>query len=184
MLVRGGFPKYGDAHKLGARESGSGSGARGRVRRPRKYTIRRCPHRSVFAPGSIGNLGPGLDILGLAVGGRATSCRGRAGHRGVIDDPGHPSLPGIPPAHSSGIAARAVLRAPGAIRFSLRVRKGFRSPADREAAPPRRWRAVAANLLLDRPLPHEALLEAALEAEASWRGGTPTTSRHSAAAWC
>jgi homoserine kinase len=123
----------------------------------------------VFAPGSVGNLGPGLDILGLAVGGAGDEVIAeRHGEAGVIiADPGHPALPTDPAAHSSGIAANEVLRrAEAGFGVRLRVRKGLPlaggqggSAASAVAG------ALAANLLLDRPLPDEALILAALEAE-------------------
>ena len=123
----------------------------------------------VFAPGSIGNVGPGLDVLGLAIGGAGDEVIAeRAGVGGVIiEESGHPSLPTDPDAHSSGIAAREVLReARAAFGVRLRVRKrlplagGQGGSASSAVAG-----ALAANLLLDRPLPVDALLRAALEAE-------------------
>jgi homoserine kinase len=124
----------------------------------------------VFAPGSVGNVGPGLDVLGLAIGGAGDEVIAeRLGDGGVvIADPGHPSLPTDPGAHSSGIAAREVLRrAAAGFGVRLRVRKGLPlaggqggSAASAVAG------ALATNLLLDRPLPQEALILAALEAEA------------------
>lgn len=123
----------------------------------------------VFAPGSIGNIGPGLDVLGLAVGATGDEVIAeRTDSRGVsIADPGHPSLPTDPSAHTSGIAALDVLRQAGA-RFGvrLRVRKGLPlaggqggSAASAVAG------ALAVNHLLDQPLPDTALLQAALRAE-------------------
>src|SRR5678815_1609268 len=82
----------------------------------------------VFAPGSVGNVGPGLDILGLAVGGAGDEVRAERHPGGgvVIEDPGHPALPADARAHTSGIAAAEVLRAAG-VTFGLRlwVRKGL-----------------------------------------------------------
>lgn len=124
----------------------------------------------MFAPGSVGNVGPGLDILGLAVDGAGDEVIATRQDRPgvVITDPGHPSLPRDAGAHSSGIAAGAVLRLAGAgFGVALRVRKGLPlaggqggSAASAVAG------ALAANLLLDDPLPDEALILAALEAEA------------------
>jgi homoserine kinase len=124
----------------------------------------------VFAPGSVGNLGPGLDVLGLAIGGAGDEVLAmRGGPAGVhIDDPGHPSLPTDPAAHSSGIAAGEVLRAAGAT-FGLRlaVRKGLPLAGGQGgSASSAVAGALAANLLLDTPLSNEVLLQAALEAEA------------------
>lgn len=128
----------------------------------------------VFAPGSIGNLGPGLDILGLAVAGLGdvVTAERTEGSGVVIDEPGHPALPSDPTRHTSGIAATEVLLHAGA-RFALRLRveKGLPlcggqggSAASAVAG------AVAANLLLDHPLPSRTLLLAALEAEARVAG--------------
>jgi len=124
----------------------------------------------VFAPGSIGNLGPGLDILGLAVTGKGDIVTAeRSARTGVvIDDPGHASLPRDSSRHSSGIAAMAVLRSAGAsFGLSLSLEKGLPlSGGQGGSAASAVAGAVAANALLDRPLPPMALLEAALEAEA------------------
>ncbi len=124
----------------------------------------------VFAPGSIGNLGPGLDILGLAVGGAGDEVIAeRHGSAGVvIADPGHPSLPTDAAAHTSGIASSEVLRRAGA-GFGVRlvVRKGLPlSGGQGGSAASAVAGALATNLLLDRPLPSSALVLAALEAEA------------------
>jgi len=128
----------------------------------------------VFAPGSIGNVGPGLDILGLAVAGLGDVVTAeRSEDSGVIiDEPGHPALPTDAAHHTSGIAAAEVLFRAGA-RFGLRLRieKGLPlcggqggSAASAVAG------AVAANLLLNDPLPSRTLLLAALEAEARVSG--------------
>ena len=122
----------------------------------------------VFAPGSIGNLGPGLDILGLAVGdvGDTVTASRRPAAGVVIEDPGHPSLPADPARHTSGIAARAVLEAAGAtFGLSLRITKGLPlSGGQGGSAASAVAGAVAASLLLDSPLPETALLDAALQA--------------------
>jgi homoserine kinase len=123
----------------------------------------------VFAPGSIGNVGPGLDILGLAVTGLGDVVTAeRTGGSGVvIDEPGHPALSSDPTRHTSGIAATEVLLRAGA-RFALRlqVEKGLPlSGGQGGSAASAVAGAVAANLLLDHPLPTRTLLLAALEAE-------------------
>jgi homoserine kinase len=144
-------------------------------RRPSKVYNPSMPAQArVYAPGSIGNLGPGLDILGLAVTGKGDVVTAERSARPgvVIDDPGHPSLPRDPSRHSSGIAASAVLRRAGApFGLSLRVEKGLPlSGGQGGSAASAVAGAVAANFLLDRPLPAMALLEAALEAEAAVAG--------------
>lgn len=126
----------------------------------------------VFAPGSVGNVGPGLDILGLAVTGLGdTVTAERSTQPGIeVLDPGHPALPTDPSRHTAAIAAGAVLRLAGAGQregLRLRVVKGLPieggqggSAASAVAG------AVAANLLLGKPLGPGDLLLAALEAEA------------------
>jgi homoserine kinase len=128
-----------------------------------------------FAPGGIGNLGPGLDILGCAVTGPGDSVRARRiDQPGVrIDAPGHPDLPSDAAHHASGIAARAVLERAGAadVGVALEIVKGLPlaggqggSAASAVAG------AVAVNALLGEPLDHAELLEAALESEAKLAG--------------
>jgi homoserine kinase len=83
-----------------------------------------------FAPGSIGNLGPGLDVLGCAVTGPGDQVHAwwndDAGGV-VIVDAGHPDLPTDPLRNACAIAAQAVLdRAPHLARgVSLSVHKGL-----------------------------------------------------------
>ena len=127
-------------------------------------------HVTVFAPGSVGNVGPGLDILGLALTGPGDRVTAELAARpGVtILDPGHPDLPTDPDRHAAGIAAGAVLAAAGArgMGLVLRCRKDLPlaggqggSAASAVAG------AVAANLLLGAPLDAAALLLAALASE-------------------
>jgi threonine synthase len=129
----------------------------------------------VFAPGCIGNIGPGLDILGLAVTGPgdAVFAELTAIPGVVITDAGHPELPTDPARHTAGIAARAVLDRVGETRrgVSLRVSKGLPlaggqggSAASAVAA------AVAVNTLLGSPLARDGLLLACLMAEETVAG--------------
>ncbi len=85
---------------------------------------------TAYAPGSIGNVGPGLDILGLAVAGAGdTVTVKRTDSAGVmILDPGHSELPTDPERHTAALAARQVARLAGASHpfgMELRVRKGL-----------------------------------------------------------
>lgn len=133
-------------------------------------------HVRVFAPGSIGNVGPGLDILGLALAGAGDTILARrtASRRLVVTEPGDPALPRAVRRHAAGIAARAVLRRAGVLGrlgLELRVHKGLPlaggqggSAASAVAG------AVAANELAGRPLGRSELLLAALEAEAAVAG--------------
>lgn len=130
----------------------------------------------VYVPGSIGNVGPGLDILGLAVrgaGDRVIAER-TTGRAIVVADPGHPSLPTDPERHSTALAARAALRRGGRrgrIGMVLRLHKGLPlSGGQGGSAASAVAGAVAANALMGSPLETVDLLEAALEAEATVAG--------------
>jgi homoserine kinase len=130
----------------------------------------------VFAPGSIGNVGPGLDILGLAVSGAGDTVEAELLDAPgiVLADPGHPSLPTVPERHASAIAALAVLRRAGvAETFGLRLRviKGLPlSGGQGGSAASAVAGAVAANQLLNTPLAPEDLLLAGLESESVLAG--------------
>jgi homoserine kinase len=128
---------------------------------------------TAFAPGGVGNIGPGLDILGLALAGRGDTVRAEwADERGIrILDSGHPDLPVDAAHHTAGLAAVAVLERAGDQRsrnrgMALTVQKGLPlsggqggSAASAVAA------AVAVNALLGNPLDRLALVSACLEAE-------------------
>jgi homoserine kinase len=130
---------------------------------------RSAPSVRAFAPGGIGNLGPGIDILGCAVTGPGDAVTASFGEApGVtIADPGHPDLPRDSDRHASGIAAGEVLRRAGAKRgVVLCVEKGLPlaggqggSAASAVAG------ALAVNALLGTPLPKADVLECALVAE-------------------
>ena len=128
---------------------------------------------TAFAPGGVGNVGPGLDILGLAVAGAGDRVHAEWTREAGIHlrDPGHPNLPRDPARHTSALAARAVLAAaretlPGTRGIALSVTKGLPlaggqggSAASAVAG------AVAVNALLGGPLDRHALLDACLVAE-------------------
>ncbi|MBK8249675.1 MAG: homoserine kinase [Gemmatimonadetes bacterium] len=131
-------------------------------------------------PGSIGNFGPGLDILGAAIsgGGDSVTATWLEGDGVRVLDPGHPALPTDPTLHASAIAASAVLRLAiaGGLRLprraiGLSVRKGLPlaggqggSAASAVAG------AVATNALLGSPCDRDSLIRAALEAESRVAG--------------
>lgn len=123
-----------------------------------------------FAPGGIGNLGPGLDILGCAVTGPGDAVRAvRIDGRGVrVIDAGHPDLPTEPDRNAAAIAAGEVLKRAGIVDLGvgLHIEKGLPlaggqggSAASAVAG------AVATNALLGEPLDRPELLRAALVAE-------------------
>ena len=132
-----------------------------------------------FAPGSIGNFGPGIDVLGAALTGAGDEVR--AAFNGtpdiVVAEPGLPELPRDPARHTSAIAAREVLKRAGMSEHgvTLRVHKGLPlaggqggSAASAIAA------AVAVNQLvvdaLGDGLDAHALLSASLVAESRVAG--------------
>jgi homoserine kinase len=127
-----------------------------------------------YAPGSVGNVGPGLDILGLAVTGAGDRVTAR-----VTPGPGltvatdGPAIPTDPDRNTASLAARAVMARAGASAFglALTLEKGLPlsggqggSAASAVAA------AVAVNHLLGRPLNPHGLLLATLEAEEAVAG--------------
>jgi homoserine kinase len=125
---------------------------------------------AVFAPGSVSNLGAGFDCLGAAVAGigdRVVAERGT--HRGVVvSGVSDARIPSDPARNTAALAAAAALRLAGSeAGVRLRVEKGLPlagglggSAASAVAG------ARAADALLGLGLEPEALLVAALEAEA------------------
>ena len=133
---------------------------------------------TAFAPGGIGNVGPGLDILGLAVDGAGDAVRAEwTRESGVaLRDPGHPKLSRDPARHTAALAARAVLtaageRLAGRRGIALSVRKGLPlSGGQGGSAASAVAGAVAVNALLGMPLDQRALLDACLIAEETVAG--------------
>ena len=139
------------------------------------------PVRAIaYAPGSIGNLGPGLDILGCAVEGAGDTVVAEfAQSPGItVLEPGHASLSTDPTRHASAIAAHAVVRQAthmGATTpsggLALRVTKGLSlSSGQGGSAASAVAGAAAVNALIGSPLSRDELLEAALYAETQVAG--------------
>jgi homoserine kinase len=123
-----------------------------------------------FAPGSIGNLGPGLDVLGCAITGAGdvvtASVAASPGIR--IEHPGHRDLSDDPQTHTSGIAAHEVLRRAGATSLGivLAIEKGLPlSGGQGGSAASAIAGAAAVNALLGAPLDANDVLRSALVAE-------------------
>ncbi|NUP72070.1 MAG: homoserine kinase [Gemmatimonadaceae bacterium] len=132
------------------------------------------------APGGIGNLGPGLDVLGCAVSGLRDEVTAQwfDAPRITLLDPGHPELPSTSSRHTAAIAAAAVLahakrRGVGlrAAGIALTVRKGLPlSGGQGGSAASAAAGASAANALLGAGLDASALLACCLDAEAKVSG--------------
>lgn len=137
-------------------------------------------HATAYAPGSIGNFGPGLDVLGCAVEGLGDEVTAEWHDvPGVtVIDPGHPDLPAATERHASGIAALAVVRRATSLGtttpargIALRVRKGLPLAAGQGgSAASAVAGAAAVNALIGEPLTRLELMAAALSAEAQLAG--------------
>lgn len=130
---------------------------------------------TAHAPGSIGNLGPGLDVLGAAITGVGDSVTAEwSATSGVtVLESGHPDLPTDATCHTAALAASAVLQLAADLEvrlpprgIALTVRKGLPlaggqggSAASAVAG------AVAVNALIGAPLERHDLLAACLTAE-------------------
>lgn len=140
-------------------------------------TIRRV---IATTPGGIGNLGPGLDVLGCAVAGARDEVLAKWHHAPGITvlEPGHPDLPRTSSRHTSAIAAAAVLHEAlcrGAKLdgdgIALSVKKGLPlSGGQGGSAASAVAGAAAANGLLGGLLDTNAILECCLVAEAKVAG--------------
>lgn len=128
-----------------------------------------------FAPGTVANLGPGVDILGLAlagIGDTVTAVRDES--REIrIRSSGHPEISTDPRWNTAGIAAAGVLRkaGKGATGLSLTIEKGLPlSGGQGGSAASAAAAAVAVNELLGSPLSRMDLLEPCLAAEETVAG--------------
>jgi homoserine kinase len=134
---------------------------------------------TAFAPGGIGNIGPGLDILGLAVAGIGDTVTAEWHDTPGIHvvDAGHPDLPRDAARHTSALAARAIValaaqRGTAMDRgIGLSVRKGLAlSGGQGGSAASAVAGAVAVNALLGAPLERRELMDACLAAEEAVAG--------------
>lgn len=144
-----------------------------------------APRRGVIVsvPGGIGNLGPGLDVLGCALtGARDEVIAEWSQTAGItIIDAGHPQLPTDPAKNTASIAANAVMRAATSrgVRVShsgiaITIKKGLPlSGGQGGSAASAVAGAVAANALIwpvDSGLTQNELLTCALEGEETVAG--------------
>jgi homoserine kinase len=132
------------------------------------------------APGGIGNVGPGLDVLGCAIAGARDEVIAEwSSEPGItVLDAGHPELSPSPTRHTSAIAAAAVFHwaqklgaVPEAEGIALTVKKGLPlSGGQGGSAASAVAGAAAANALFGGILDTNALLECGLVAEAKVAG--------------
>ena len=135
---------------------------------------------TAFAPASIGNVAVGFDMLGLAlagVGDRVTARRTDQAGIGIrevrgLDGEIHPYLSTDAAQNTASIAAKALWDRHGSGGIELVIRKGvpLQSGMGSSAASAVAG-AVAANALLDEPLPLQDLLPFALAGEIFASGG-------------
>jgi len=134
----------------------------------------------VSVPGGIGNIGPGLDVLGCAVAGLRDEVTAEWSDTPGITllDAGHPDLPRDPARHTSAIAAAAVLEevrrrgvAPPRAGIAISAHKRLPlSGGQGGSAASAVAGAVAANALLGSPLDTTAVLHCCLAAEETVAG--------------
>jgi homoserine kinase len=127
------------------------------------------------APGSVGNVGPGLDIMGLALAGPGDVVEAaRATEPGVVVlEAGHADLPREVGANTAALAAQAALRLAGdsTAGLTLRITKGLPlSGGQGGSAASAVAGAVATNALFALGLTEHQVLESALAAEACVAG--------------
>jgi len=131
---------------------------------------------TVFAPATVANLGPGLDVLGLALaapGDRVTACLSPGSGitiATVTGDGG--ALPLDPEKNTAGVAARETLARAGVttgialtLEKGMPIGSGLGSSAASAAAA-----AYAVNLLIGSPLRKAELVDPCLAAEAAVSG--------------
>ena len=136
---------------------------------------------TAFAPASIGNVGVGFDILGLALAGVGDRVTARLTNTADVrvasvydlDGKSHPYLSKETDHNTASIAVKALWEAHGnsagvelSIRKGIPLQSGMGSSAASAVAA-----AVAANALLPKPLSREQLLPFALEGEKYASGG-------------
>ncbi len=130
---------------------------------------------SVFAPASIGNIGPGFDLLGMAIAGMGdtvTATRSRNPGVTISKITGGGRLPTAPDQNTAGIAAQAVLTRLNAKEgISLMLRKGVLGTGLGSSAASAVAAAYAANLLFGKKLTRSELIPLAAVAESKVSGG-------------
>ncbi len=133
---------------------------------------------TVYAPASVGNIGPGFDTLGMAVSGMGDTVTGRLlknpdGDRiGSISGAWTP-LPDDPRSNTVSLAARYLIERLGDKNVSLHIdiRKGIPGSGLGSSAASAVAGAYLAHILLGSPFSNDEILEAAAFAESQVSGG-------------
>jgi len=129
----------------------------------------------VFAPATIGNIGPGFDVLGLAVSGWGDVIEARKISSGVLisEIESEHELPTDPDKNTAGIAAREVLRVLGERGgVEMKIRKGLPSGSGLgSSAASAAAAAFAVNYLYGEKLSKEDLILPTTKAEEFVSGG-------------
>jgi len=129
----------------------------------------------VFSPATIGNIGPGFDVLGLAVGGWGDTVEARKIDSGVVISAidSHDELPADPDKNTAGIAAREVLELLREKRgVELKIKKGLPSGSGLgSSAASAAAAAFATNHLYQGQFSKEDLILPATKAEEYVSGG-------------
>ena len=130
---------------------------------------------TVFAPASTGNIGPGFDILGMALAGMGDTVTARRIPSGVIFDAitgDGGTLPREVKNNTAGIAAQAILDAVGGSGgVALTLHKGVPGTGLGSSAASAVAAAWAVNLLVGEPLTKSEAASLAAAAEAQVSGG-------------
>ena len=131
----------------------------------------------VFAPATIGNIGPGFDTLGLAIKGLGDTIEAEkiSGNELIIqniENADH-DITKNPSKNTAGIAANEVLNMLNInTGISLKIKKGLPSGSGLgSSAASAVGGACAVNILLGKKLNNEQLLQAAMSGEYSVSGG-------------
>ena len=129
----------------------------------------------VFAPATIGNIGPGFDVLGLAVSGWGDVIEARKIDSGVLisEIESEHDLPTDPDENTAGIAAREVLQLLGEDGgVEMKITKGLPSGSGLgSSAASAAAAAFAVNHLYGEKLTREELILPATKAEEYVSGG-------------
>lgn len=129
----------------------------------------------VFSPATIGNIGPGFDVLGLAVAGWGDVVEARRIDSGVVisEVDSHDRLPTDPDKNTAGIAAREVLSLLRERRgVELKIKKGLPSGSGLgSSAASAAAAAFATNHLYQGQFSKEDLILPATKAEEYVSGG-------------